>query len=83
MGIDDSREGIDRAHPAPLKTAHPLGGVRGFRWAEISTKFAPHTALNVIARGKLTFHERVMLQRVELKFGLKRGTPPIRNRPPP
>jgi len=32
------------------------------------TKFAPHKALKLIARGKLTFDERVLLHRVGVQM---------------
>jgi len=58
------------------------------------TKFAPHEALQLIASGKLTSDESVVLHRLDsrltsraLKEGLRsqvyRGTSLIRNSPPP
>ena len=45
----------------------PHRGVRGFRWPKFLgcyvTKFAPHKAPKLIARGKLTFDARVVLHR--------------------
>ena len=47
----------------------PHGGVRRFRWTRIPgcyvAKCAPHKALKLIARGKLTFGERAVLNRVD------------------
>ena len=55
-------------HRALLWWWLPHGGVRGFRWGRIPgcyvTKPAPHEALKLIARGMLTFDERVVLHRV-------------------
>ena len=54
------------SHPAPGTLPH--GGVRGFRWGRIPggyvTKFAPHGALELIVRGKLTLDERGVLHGV-------------------
>ena len=68
------------AHIAPSWV--PLSGVRGSRPPSILgcyvTRFAPHLASKSIARGKLTFDERVELHRVEF-----RGASLIRNTPLP
>ena len=55
----------------------PHIGVRGFRWGRIPgcyvTKFAPHTALKLIAQGEVTLDERVVHHRVEWSAGWKGG----------
>ena len=54
------------------------GGVRGVRSHNLKggnvTKFAPHNAVRLIASGKLTFDERVVLHRVGVS--VSSGTSP-------
>ena len=49
--------------PCPRKTMVPPT-IRWIRWGGDVTKFAPHNAPKLIARGKLTFGDRVVLHRV-------------------
>jgi len=57
-------------HPLGAVVRFPShGGIRGFRPPSVPggnvTQFAPHKALRLIARGKLTFDERVALHCVD------------------